>query len=382
MRYFVMPSDFKKKTIDDYCKLNEKYKNSKIIETYGQTTIGGGIFFNARKISEICNVDLVRLKDYIEYSKEMGIGFNYTLNATCNGNIEFTEKGISEMHRVLGQLYNAGVRALTVAMPSILEIVKESGYDFKIKTSTLCLINNANKAIKYKKKGVDRIVVDEDITRKFDVLKEICDAYGDGVEIIANDTCLKGCPYKMFHFNYTAHSYDDPIDAVKDYYVNRCIMQRTEQLKNYLNLNWIRPEDLKYYESIGIKYFKIQGRQFAKDGEPVKVAEAYMKESFDGNLFDLLNLFVKYNSFSAEIDNKKLEGFIKKFYDNPRFCRENCDVCNYCEVWARKSIDYSENEKINIQGREFLEESDRFKALINKVKEESGESKRKEIFEF
>ena len=39
IKYFNVPADFRSETIDKYEELNEKYTESKVIETYGQVTI-------------------------------------------------------------------------------------------------------------------------------------------------------------------------------------------------------------------------------------------------------------------------------------------------------------------------------------------------------
>ena len=137
MKYFSMPADFNHETIDKYHALNLKYKNANIVEVYGQITVGGTAFAAARNTEELNNVDLDFLKEYITYLKQYNMNFNYTLNGTCSGNLEFSEDGLRLMFAFLKKLYNAGVSAVTVAMPTLLEVVKKSGYDFKIKASTL-----------------------------------------------------------------------------------------------------------------------------------------------------------------------------------------------------------------------------------------------------
>ncbi len=40
MKYFSIPADFKKETIDEYLRLNNTYKDCKVLETYGNLSIG------------------------------------------------------------------------------------------------------------------------------------------------------------------------------------------------------------------------------------------------------------------------------------------------------------------------------------------------------
>lgn len=108
IKYYNVPADFNRTTIDKYAVLNEKYEDSKVYETYGQITVGNRIG-SGRAYDLLPKIDMECLKEYIKHSKEKGIGFNYTLNTTCMGNMEFTRGGLKEILRFLDELHNAGV---------------------------------------------------------------------------------------------------------------------------------------------------------------------------------------------------------------------------------------------------------------------------------
>ncbi|EPR13011.1 U32 family peptidase [Ruminiclostridium papyrosolvens] len=371
MKYFSVPADFKKTTIDAYERLNNSYKGSKVIETYGQIT-EGNLFGSGRPSDVLNKVDFNGLKDYVEYSKQKNIDFNYTLNTSCFGNRDFTKEGIHEIKCYLDKIYNAGVRSLTIAMPSLIEIVKTMGYDFSIKASAICQISNANKALAYKKMGVDRMVVDIPIHRDFQALKNIREAFGEKVEIIVNTICHKNCIYTMFHYNECSHDFDkNSQKSSVNYYPYRCILRCHEDNSNFIKTAWIRPEDLKYYSEVGINYFKIQGRQVVAVGDPVRTVESYFKESFDGNLMDLLRVFSPTNLFNIKIDNKKLEGYLKPFFDIPNFCKNNCPECNYCNSFLEKSINVDKAKVENNNAINYYTGFDEFTNSIKQVMDEA-----------
>lgn len=372
MKYFNIASDFKKETIDGYYRLNNTYADSKVIETYGNITIGN-VCEGGRVYEDIPKIDSKALKSYIEYSKSKGIEFNYSLNGSCMGNREFTEKGAREITRFLNKLYEIGVRRLTVAIPSIIELVKSMGLDFEIKASIICQITNANKAAEYKKLGVDRIVVDESLNRDFANLKKIQGVFGDKTEIIINSMCHKDCIYRMFHYNQTAHDSVDKLNSsITTFYNHNCMLKRAESPENFLKLCWIRPEDLKYYSDIGVNYYKIQGRHTVMKGDPVRAMEAYFRQSYDGDLIDLMELFGSPYAFKIKLDNKKLEGYIKPFYEIPGFCRRECQSCKYCESFVKKCTDYEEAEKINSMAVKFYNENDKYSDMLNSLKSENA----------
>lgn len=366
MKYFSVPADFKNETIDSYYQLNNEYSDSKVIETYGNITVGNA-FGSGRTADTLPEVDIMDLERYVSYSGKRGIGFNYTINTTHMSNREFDEDYILLIIRFLHELYQIGVRSLTVTLPSLIEIIKSTGLDFKIKASTLCQVTNPNKAVSFKNAGVDRLVVEESINRDFHTLKRIREAFGDKVEVIANVVCLKDCIYRTFHYNQmSCDSIRIPSETSLTYYSHRCIMKRYENVANILKLSWIRPEDMDYYTQIGINYFKLQGRQAVLKGDPVRTVTAYFKGKYDGNLMDLLDMFAPTNAFRVYVDNRKLDGFIEIFANHEGFCRHSCDKCKYCNSYAAKSIDYKEAEKVIKAAKNFYEEYDQMKQILRR----------------
>lgn len=377
MKYFDVPADFKKETIDGYYNLNQSYADSKVIETYGECTIGNGLG-SGRPRDMVPMIDLKELEKYVEYSRKREIDFNYILNATCLGNKEFTEEGIREINLLLKRLYEMGIDTITVAMPSLIEIIKLSPYPFHIKASTLCHITNANKAITYKNMGVDRIVVDECLNRDFAKIKQIREAYGEKVELIINVICHRDCIYRPFHQNQCSHDNYSGQNSTT-FYPHRCMLKRVEEPGNMLRLGWIRPEDMNLYNQCGVEYFKIQGRHTVLKGDPVRTVKCYLDESFDGNLFELLDCFSLTNSFNTYLDNKKLDGYIKPFWEHQGFCKNDCSNCHYCDKFVEKCIDLEEAKKKKSMAEEFYKGYDQFSTTVSKVNEEIVSSKEKDI---
>jgi collagenase-like PrtC family protease len=135
----------------------------------------------------------------------------------------------------------------------------------------------------------------------------------------------------------------------------------------------VRPEDLEYYVNIGICYFKLQGRHtFVQGGDAVKTVTYYFQESFDGNLMDLLTMFAKLTSFTVFVDNKKLEGFIKPFYEKENFCKNDCKNCRYCESYARKCISYQEAKEVVRLAKIFYNDYDQYKKIIDRINKETS----------
>lgn len=373
MMIFSIPSDFKEETINHLEELNiEKSGKAKVLETYGQAT-ETGIQSSGRVTEVLPKVTLHNLERYVRYSKDRGIEFNYTLNPSCLGNYEFSLKGMEQLLHFLRTLNNIGVHSLTVTSPSIFEMISESGLNFKLKASAICEITSPDKALFYKKLGAGRIVLDPDITRNFKAIKSIQKVVDGSVEIIINNVCYKHCAYKMFHYNHEAHcnSHHEGQD-IKDYFTNRCSLQKAEDFMNPIRLNWIRPEDLHCYYDLGIYHFKIQGRQNVVTGDVIKTLRYYMEENFEGNLYDLITLFSPYNAFQPYIDNKSLNGYIDRFLKEN--CDDLCDKCGYCESFAEKSMKKAIALELNKKSTVFFEEMDSYTKLINEKVKQCEES--------
>jgi collagenase-like PrtC family protease len=366
MKHFSVPADFSKETIDSYDRLNQTYPESKVSEIYGNITIGNS-FGSGRSHSQLPKIDFKTLREFVKYSRSRHINFNYTLNTSHMMNREFTEEGIREIKQFLNQLYETGIRHLTLTLPSLFELVISTGLDFKIKASAICSIDNVNIALAFKKKGASKIVIKEMINRDFFILKKIRKAFGDQIELIINSPCHIDCSYRMSHYNQQS---GDSIKGTNvtsfNYYEHKCMLRRYSELGNWLKIIWIRPEDLKYYTRIGIQYFKLQGRQsIIHGGDLVKVTECYFKEDYDGDLIDLINAFAPLNHFKVHVQNKKLEGFIKPFFEKEHFCIRDCTECDYCDRFAENCVDLREAGEVCDLAQKFYQEFDHFKDVIH-----------------
>ncbi len=336
MKQFCMPADFKFQTIDGYAALNAQYTNARITETYGQLTADAS-FGSCRHSEYLPFVDQKVLEAYVRYCKDRKITFNYILNAAVTLNEELTKAGFQKIKSFVKMLEDMGIEYITVTLPSMMEIVRYVAPSLKIKASTVCRIDSPKKAKFFEELGIGRIVLDEDIYRKPNILKSIRKVYSGELEVIINSFCIKDCPYKIFHYNTISLSHR--MQDHESYYPYKCRRQHLDG-EELIKQNWIRPEDLKYYYDIGIRFFKVQGRQLVLDGDPIRAIRYYMDEAYDGNLVKLLELFAPSHELSigVDMDNKKLDGYVEWFFKNPSLCHGDCESCKHCLHFAHQSI--------------------------------------------
>ena len=136
---------------------------------------------------------------------------------------------------------------------------------------------------------------------------------------------------------------------------------------------FIRPEDLHFYEEIGIRKFKLVGR--ARPTEWILTAlRAYSQRSYHGNFAEILGTFSLYRDIAREalrflelkdidtpktlerlrktnlfrptiyINNKLLDGFLD-FFRKLDCENTSCRECGYCKRYAERAISIDKIEQ-------------------------------------
>ncbi|HID92825.1 MAG TPA: hypothetical protein EYP60_01895 [bacterium (Candidatus Stahlbacteria)] len=329
--------------------------------------IGGGR--PACNLSEVTEEFAAR---YIKKARSFGLNFNYLLNASCIGNKEFTKSGYRSIIDRLSWLEEMGVNYITVSIPYLGEIIRTRFPQFKIAVSKLAFVSSAQKAKYWEDIGADQIVLDINIIRDFKKLEQIRDCVGIDLVLLVNDACLFDCPYAHYHANLNSHASQTDYSGT---YVNYCRFFCAHKfLENPIEIvksMFIRPEDLHFYEDIGITRFKITDR-IRPTHWIVNVLDAYSRRSYNGNLADLLGPHSSYGKNedlrivnpweignfeeleemrktdlfrpNVYIDNKKLEGFLD-FFRTGNCETRHCDECKHCEEYTNRAVSIDGTKK-------------------------------------
>jgi collagenase-like PrtC family protease len=358
-----------------------------VYELYGK--LPSDYFGGGRPSFYLPNISKYGLADYVKRIHERGIGFNYLLNASTMGNMEYTSEGQREMNRLLSWLTEIGVDSVTVANVFFLKLIKKRYPRLKVRVSSHRYTDNPRKIRFWRDAGADYIVISEvNIHREFDELAAMREAAGYDVDLqlIVNNWCRQDCAIAGNHaVGLSAASQKKSKGFPLDFCSLYCNHMRLSEPVHYIRANWIRPEDLHLYEALGYSNFKIVERN-----TPTRILlerfKAYNDRRFDGNL---LYLFQNYaypfekfsdrekDSFSKKrmikyfikpkavnllkfskviefgeaasvlfplmgenpvfIDNRKLDGFIDRF--KKQGCMTlDCEKCRYCHKWADRAV--------------------------------------------
>lgn len=314
-------------------------------------------YLSARPDFRLQDISEKELANYVKMANSVGIHFNYLMNSIIPGTKQEIIKMKPAIIEWIHKLEDMGVYRITVANPILFPIIREASKSIRLELSTIAHID-AITQIKYYKDNynIDKVCGSILKNRAFKFLKnaaKYCNENGIMYEILANEFCGNGgstylapCVYRdsCYICHGTNHTKEDA-ELLNGYPMNMCMSSRNDMpAMNWLRTRFVRPEDIKEYNKIGIYNWKISGRTGSTD-YICKVAKAYITESFDDNLLGLWKpLETIYsseseNSFkqSVNISNKKLDGFIKHWSENPDFdcANEVCGTtCEYCKKFS------------------------------------------------
>ena len=343
-----------------------------------------------------------QLADYVKECKKHDIQFNYLINPLGMDQYETDPVIGKKIRQFLHDAYDLGIRAFTLNSPLLIKYAKNEFKDIFITLGLYAYPSTIQSLEYWRNCGVDEITLDHCFNRRFDVHKSVLKQYKNTdphLRVIANNLCLRECPFRLAHGTFVGHS--DPNLMSMDYSLINCAYKKVTHPAAILTSEWIRPEDVHYYrelaEETGFKNFslKLVDRTRATPFL-VNVVRAYMSESYDGNLLDLVNwpqnkamahipngkgngqvgrppmniknmellnpvAMAEYgrtmNLPQIYVDNKKLDGFLEHFINNHGACENNLcmndilengetapNACGHCSAWAKKVISYDENE--------------------------------------
>lgn len=333
---------------------------------------------SGRPTAQIRQVPESTVRKFIDQVHEKKWAFDYNINSSCLANMELTRNGFKAIMKYLEWISDLGVDAVTITNTNLIGIVKKNFPKLKVNLSTFQKLTEVAQARRFEDLGVDLIMLSEHINRDFKTLRAIRKAVKCQLALIANVGCIYDCPNSQTHANSIAHSgAKGETTLFADPFMLSCFNKRLSSPEELVKIRWIRPEDVKHYEDIGIDVLKIIDRYMNTETLAERVS-AYCQRSFDGNLITLLGQmadpkrstaptkemylqriltrpglkslraarnargFSKLLSHSLYeilyLDNKSLpHNFIEGYAE--RDCRtSDCRSCGYCNKVASKAV--------------------------------------------
>jgi collagenase-like PrtC family protease len=306
----------------EICNLNSEVSTLKMKETYGVPISGiipDGRVRDSR--TSISREEAVRLCEAVH---DKGLEFNYLLNAPYT----LDENGQTALREYIDWIVR-GFKADSVTISSfdLMKFIRKKYPDVKINVSTIAGVLNFGDMNRYLTINPKKVIVHHDLNRNFGDLSRILeegDKKGVEIEIMLTESCIRNCPQRGDHYTAIAQGESDIS------FHRRCNTLKIARPVEFLRANLVRPEDLKIYEEMGVRNFKITGRSKGP-GWMLEVVKAYLQRSYDGNLIRLTGIDPNLNAESwIYLENQSLEGFLKGFPTNVK------DNEAYCNSWIIK----------------------------------------------
>lgn len=282
----------------------------------------------------------------VESVHRAGIAVDITMNSTCEGADWYSKESVANTVDFVRRMHEQyEVEAVTMANPFHISEVRAACPDIEISASVLSDIDCYERAAVFASAGANTITPDTSINRDIKLLSQIVDGLGVEIKLMVNEGCLNKCPYRKFHMNYISHA-SRTTDLEEGGFSFACGELIEKDPAHLFRSNWVRPEELERYRGV-TKFFKIVGRDMLQS-KVVRAVRAYMDESYDGNLLDLLCSSIGFFNVErgARIDNKELGK--SSYFKRLSTCNRKCYQCSYCKELAERYVTYGPVSEENL----------------------------------
>lgn len=352
MYEFSVPLLYTKNEIDFLAELNNNLSKSKIVTFYDSLP---------DNIDELSGLEQSRginpsvrtaddFYDAVKYVKSKGFNFVYLLNSTRSMNKKQAEypKITKNLNNIIERLRDLDCKSYRVGNTSVIQYLLERYPDVDIRTSTTLgytSITQYKNLIKTYPQ-ISEFCLHYDNNHDFKLLKNLVTSIPNVTkEVIVNELCIKGCPFRNSHYSYLYSNFINLCDREHhEYFINNCHHIFFENLwETICKSNIIYPWWIKSYEDIGITNFKIAGRGYGQDIDIVKYYANYLKSVESDILMMNMDFFSFFQNKSYACLNKNFLPKIKvrdvieylpdvnHFIQAGQLCDSICGMdCNYC----------------------------------------------------
>jgi hypothetical protein len=239
---------------------------------------------SARPTARLPRVELNTFASQVDQLTAAGIGFNYLFNTNQRLNPE-SSRALSEYTKRLGQL---GVTAYTAGNVGIVETLRDAQPDSHITMSITQGISTAQRLKEAEDSGIDAVYLDGVfVNRNFGLLRDLVGIATKDVRLYANMSCISGCPVVRSHYGVFAGEQTAQAAVRNDAFFAGCSAVKLKSPVEWLQMPWIRPEDVKTYVEEGVSHFKLSDR-LAPTDVILGIAEAYVSGVSPADMFEMI----------------------------------------------------------------------------------------------
>ena len=276
------------------------------------------------------------LKEIHHILQEKGILLNLLLDNACWGGKNFMTSYRKRLEKLLTLVVQEQI-ALVIMEPTLINyiavhypelsfiIAASSGhglFDFHLRCRYYEQYFNQRDNLK-------RLIIPSDLNRDVASIREIRNACGCEVAVKVNEGNIFCSPFTLSEETSLSH-----INPYRDYEYYRMVKETFLTLRKELFLKdpwrliaspWVRPEDLGYYEALGVDCFTIM----VNEGSNVSdLVGAYGNRRYEGNIISLLREGDKFEK-DFFLSSRWFDGFIKEL-EAGEGCSRDCEKCRIC----------------------------------------------------
>ena len=336
---FSLGYNFDSSLIDEIIKLNRiNVSRRRVSEFFA--AMPDSPYLSTRPDSRIKNISWEDFEIQVKKMQENSINFNYLFNAKT----ELKELDITKFRHFLNKLEDIGIKRLIAYSPDLCKLIKKSNPNFEITISSVYGVRTKAQLDEVHKSGADYAYVDSIfINRNFKLLRELRKHAKIPLKLYANVSCLSQCPNKDLHYTVLSSSDREYQIEMNDLLFKYCSTKKLSNPTTWLQMQWIRPEDVEVYAEEGFNHFKLTDR-LATTESLILIAEHYLRGISSSNLFPMMERNgTKYKDFATDtknlffVDNSKIpKDFIEHFRKG--ICNSSDIHCKYCNEIAKKAI--------------------------------------------
>lgn len=302
-------------------------------------------------------IDETRFRDHVQRARENGIKFMYLMNTATLSGREYDPVFRTRLMEEVKKVVDAGVGGFVVGLPYLLKMIKRDYPDLEVSISSYARVQSVREVEEYISLGADTVIIHEDVNRDFGLLTRLGEMVRDqrvDVELIANNSCLYGCPYRRTHdITSSESSREGGPQFWFEYPILLCAIDLRNDLSNLIRMRWIRPEGLKVYEEIGIDRFKIASRNKGTEWT-LRAVRAYSSRNYQGNLLDIVSYpqgravpkavravsDIDYYDLltRVEVDNTAFPANWLGYFKVNQCSSVSCEQCGYCGRIAERTV--------------------------------------------
>jgi collagenase-like PrtC family protease len=323
-------------------RLQQRERKARIDEMFG--ALPDSPVASARPATRIRRIDLDDFAAIVGELGRHGIAFNYLMN-TRQRLARDRKPAISYVRR----LREIGVERFTAGSPEICRLVKEADPSLHVTMSITRGIRSLTRLHEAEAAGADALYLDGVfVNRDFALLRRLRDASRLEVRLYANMSCISACPVVQRHYQIFTGPQDPDTASRSDAYFAGCSAIKLRSPVEWIQMPWIRPEDLGVYVKEGIGMFKLADR-LAPTDVLLRIAEAYLERASPPDMFELMERnAAKYSWLERPgseeapdpiaVHSKRIpDDFIEHFRSGA--CRSRDGDCPYCTAVAATAVE-------------------------------------------